>query len=383
MPEFAELEAIFNRVIRRQNFHECPEETRTRVIEAARGLTVMEAETAFSLAGLHNENILDENAIPMIIRQKRSLLRNSGGLLDYFEPNVSIDDVGGLKNLKEWLENRKEALTPEAREFGIDAPKGLMLLGVPGCGKSLTAKAIASMWGYPLVRFDLSKVFGSYVGQTESQMRKALDVAEAVAPCILWIDEIEKGMAGAGGSGDTDSGVTARTFGILLTWMQEKTSPVFVVATSNRVQNLPAEAIRKGRFDEIFFVDLPSQSIRKEILQKKVDSIGKLSASNSSSIDLDLIAEKTLLFSGAELEQLVKDALFLAFKSEPKRPLNTEDLLTVALTTYPLAITMKKDIAKLREFAHGRAQPADGVDITTDIIEIPEEENPFRIDDDD
>jgi SpoVK/Ycf46/Vps4 family AAA+-type ATPase len=203
-----------------------------------------------------------------------------------------------------------------------------------------------------------------------------LDVAEAVAPCILWIDEIEKGMAGAGGSGDTDSGVTARTFGILLTWMQEKTSPVFVVATSNRVQNLPAEAIRKGRFDEIFFVDLPSKEVRKEILQKKIDSIGKLSSSDSSSIDLDLIAEETQLFSGAELEQLVKDALFIAFKDDT-RPLQTEDLHNVARQTFPLAVTMREDIRKLREFAHNRAQPADGVDISTDIIQIPEEDNPF------
>ena len=378
LPEVEELEIILDRVIRHQNFNECTGETKTRVVESARGLTVMEAQTAFSLAGLLNDNTLDEDAIPMIIRQKRSLLRNSGGLLDYFEPNVSIDDVGGLQNLKRWLEDRKEALTPEARNFGIDAPKGLMLLGVPGCGKSLTAKAIASMWGYPLVRFDLSKVFGSYVGQTESQMRKALDVAEAVAPCILWIDEIEKGMAGAGGSGDTDSGVTARTFGILLTWMQEKTSPVFVVATSNRVQNLPAEAIRKGRFDEIFFVDLPSKEIRKEILQKKIDSIGKLSSSDSSKIDLDIIAEHTELFSGAELEQLVKDSLFLAFKDEGGgRPLKTEDLVDVSRRTFPLAVTMKEDIRKLREFAHNRAQPADGVEIATEAIHIPEEENPF------
>ena len=376
LPETDELEIILERVVRHQNFHECTGDIRTRVVEAARGLTVMEAQTAFSLAGLLNEKRLDENAIPIIIRQKRSLLRNSGGLLDYFEPNVSIEDVGGLQNLKQWLEDRREALTPEAREFGIEAPKGLLLLGVPGCGKSLTAKAIASMWGYPLVRFDLSKVFGSYVGQSESQMRKALEVAEAVAPCILWIDEIEKGMAGAGGSGDTDSGVTARTFGILLTWMQEKTSPVFVVATSNRVQNLPAEAIRKGRFDEIFFVDLPSKEIRKEILQKKIDSIGKLSSSDSSSINLDLIAEETQLFSGAELEQLVKDALFLAYKDDT-RPLQTEDLHNVSRQTFPLAVTMREDIRKLREFAHNRAQPADGGDISTDVLQIPDEDNPF------
>lgn len=376
LPEVKELGLIYNRVVRQQGFEDCDEDERNRVVEAARGLTVMEAQTAFALAGLNNDSKLDTNAIPIIIRQKRSLLRNSGGLLDYFEPNVKIDDVGGLNNLKKWLEDRKEALTPAARAFGIEPPKGLMLLGVPGCGKSLTAKAIASMWGYPLVRFDLSKVFGSYVGQTESQMRKALDVAEAVAPCILWIDEIEKGMAGAGGDGSTDSGVTARTFGILLTWMQEKKSPVFVVATSNRVQNLPAEAIRKGRFDEIFFVDLPSADIREEILSKKIESIGADSGTDVSTIDLSSIAEETVLFSGAELEQLVKDSLFLAYKDGP-RPLNTGDLLAVSKRTYPLAITMREDISALRKFAHNRAQPADGEDIVTSAEDIPDEENPF------
>ena len=376
LPEVRELRAIYDRVLRQQGFEPCGDEERDRVVEAARGLTVMEAQTAFALAGLNNERRLDIDAIPMIIRQKRSLLKNSGGLLDYFEPQVKIDDVGGLKNLKMWLEDRKEALTPAAREFGIEAPKGLMLLGVPGCGKSLTAKAIASMWGYPLVRFDLSKVFGSYVGQTESQMRKALDVAEAVAPCILWIDEIEKGMAGAGGDGNTDSGVTARTFGILLTWMQEKTSPVFVVATSNRVQNLPAEAIRKGRFDEIFFVDLPSASIREEILIKKIESIGAESGTLVSNIDVGRIADETALFSGAELEQLVKDSLFLAYK-DGARALNTEDLLTVSKRTYPLAITMREDISALRKFAHNRAQPADGENIVASAEDIPDEQNPF------
>ena len=359
LPEVADLRHIHTRVVRNHGFTEADEAT-----------------TAFTLAGLKNGNVLDEDAIPAIIGQKRALLRNAGGLLDYFEPNVSMDDIGGLANLKAWLDDRRGALTPEAREFGIAAPKGLMMLGVPGCGKSLTAKAIASMWGYPLVRFDLSKVFGSYVGQTESQMRRALEVAEAVAPCILWIDEIEKGMAGAGGSGDTDSGVTARTFGILLTWMQEKTAPVFVVATSNRVQNLPAEAIRKGRFDEIFFVDLPGAEVREEILRKKVASLGAASGSSPEDLDLTSISDHTKLFSGAELEQLVKDALFAAFR-DGARPLLTDDLLEVANRTYPLAITMREDISALRQFAHNRAQPADGAEITKGVADIEPEENPF------
>ena len=374
MPEVKELELIYKRVVRQQGFEMCEEDERNRVVEAARGLTVMEAQTAFALAGLNNDGKLDQDAIPMIIRQKRSLLQNSGGLLDYFEPNVKIDDVGGLKNLKMWLEDRKEALTPTAslRHRGT---KGLMLLGVPGCGKSLTAKAIASMWGYPLVRFDLSKVFGSYVGQTESQMRKALDVAEAVAPCILWIDEIEKGMAGAGGDGSTDSGVTARTFGILLTWMQEKKSPVFVVATSNRVQNLPAEAIRKGRFDEIFFVDLPSADIREEILSKKIESIGADSGTDVSTIDLGRIAEETFCSRVPNLNSWSKTR----FSSLTRTGTSAEHqrLAHSLQANLPLAITMREDISALRKFAHNRAQPADGEDIVTSAEDIPDEENPF------
>ena len=235
------------------------------------------------------------------------------------------------------------------------------------------------MWQYPLVRFDLSKVFGSLVGQTESQMRQALEVAEAVAPCILWIDEIDKGMAGASGAGNLDSGVTARTFGILLTWMQEKTSPVFVVATSNRVKNLPAEAVRKGRFDEIFFVDLPQENIRKEILQKKLESITVRSGSNPDDIDVDLIASMTALFSGAEIEQLVRDALFIAFE-EGGRAVTTEDLIAVRKRTVPLAVTMEEQIQFLREFAINRAQPADGTTITPDVADIQNrqpEENIF------
>jgi ATP-dependent 26S proteasome regulatory subunit len=387
LPDVSDLRKVHDRVVRRHDFEEQDDATVQRVVESARGLTTMEAQTAFSLAGIKNKSILDTSTIPSIIAQKRSLLQNAGGVLDYFEPNVSIEDVGGLKNLKNWLTERKGALASNAREFGIQAPKGLLMLGVPGCGKSLTAKAIASMWEYPLVRFDLSKVFGSLVGQTEQRMRAALEVAEAVAPCILWIDEIEKGMAGAGSSGDLDSGVTARTFGILLTWMQEKTSPVFVVATSNRVSNLPAEALRKGRFDEIFFVDLPSKAVRMEILEKKISTIGAASDTSVESLNLDLIAEDTELFSGAELEQLVRDTLYLAYQDD-MRSMTTEDFNTVISRTYPLAVTMQEQISELRAFAHNRAQPADGDSLVWGISDLPpkqdrpDEINPFDGDED-
>jgi len=212
-------------------------------------------------------------------------------------------------------------------------------------------------------------VFGGIVGSSEGNMRRALDVAEAVAPCILWIDEIEKGMAGAGGSGNLDSGVTARTMGILLTWLQEKKTPVFVVATMNKM-TVPPESIRKGRFDEIFFVDLPNQTVRREIFKMKIDRLGSKSGSDSNDIDLDTLASETHLFSGAEIEQSVKDALYRAFQ-DGRRPICTEDLLLVVARTSPLAITLGTEILEIRNFCIGRAQHADGMEISADMKDIP------------
>ena len=338
-------------------------------------MTVMEARHAYATAFIEHDRNLTEEAIPSIIRHKRSILRASGGMLDYLEPDKKKEDIGGLDNLIDWLELRASALTPEAREYGLEAPKGVLLLGVPGCGKSLTAQVIASMWRYPLVRFDLSRVFGSLVGESESKMQAALDLSEAVAPCILWIDEIEKGMAGAGSSGNLDSGVTARVFGKFLTWMQEKTAPVFVVATSNRVQNLPAEALRKGRFDEIFFVDLPDTEIRCKVLEIHLRRL----ASDHHVKDVPRLADMAQLFSGAELEQAVKDAKFRAFE-DGARPIRDSDLIEVIGSTYPLAITMREDIGKLRAFAADRAQPADGISVKRNTEDIPkreDEENPY------
>jgi len=374
LPDVEDLEKVFARICRHHDFNQegVDSSEEQRVIEAARGMTVMEATAAFSQSGFGNGQRLDLEAIPSIISHKRSILRNSGGLLDYFEPNVDMDDVGGLENLKRWLNERQNDLTPEAKEHGIEAPKGLLLMGIPGCGKSMASKAIASSWKYPLVRFDLSRVFGRYVGDSERNMRMALDVAEAVSPCILWIDEIEKGMSGVGGSGNLDSGTTMRTMGSLLTWMQEKTTPVFVVATLNKM-SLPPESMRKGRFDEIFFVDLPNEKVRREILQKKIDKLGAPSGSSSSAIDLDLIASKTDLFSGAELEQCVKDGLRMSF-NDGRRPLNTDDLLQTSIATFPLAITMREQIGGMREFCRGRAQPADGVEISIGVEDIIDEE---------
>jgi len=375
LPDIDDLTTVHNEVRKSMKADEESMPKEIKVIEAARGMTVMEARHAYATAFIEHDRNLTEEAIPSIIRHKRSILRASGGMLDYLEPDKKKEDIGGLDNLIDWLELRASALTPEAREYGLEAPKGVLLLGVPGCGKSLTAQVIASMWRYPLVRFDLSRVFGSLVGESESKMQAALDLSEAVAPCILWIDEIEKGMAGAGSSGNLDSGVTARVFGKFLTWMQEKTAPVFVVATSNRVQNLPAEALRKGRFDEIFFVDLPDTEIRCKVLEIHLRRL----ASDHHVKDVPRLADMAQLFSGAELEQAVKDAKFRAFE-DGARPIRDSDLIEVIGSTYPLAITMREDIGKLRAFAADRAQPADGISVKRNTEDIPkreDEENPY------
>ena len=341
-----------------------------RLLESAKGLTAMEAELAFAKAAAQNGKLTDDE-IEIINAEKEQIIRKSG-ILEFFQPAESMASVGGLDQLKDWFDQRSGAFTEEAAEFGLEPPKGVMLLGIPGCGKSLTAKAAAASWRFPLIRFDLGKVFGGIVGESERNIREALRVAEAVSPCILWIDEIEKGLAGSQSSGQTDGGVTSRVLGTFLTWMQEKTSPVFVVATLNKM-SLPPESMRKGRFDEIFFVDLPNEKVRREILQKKIDKLGAPSGSSSSTIDLDAVASQTELFSGAELEQCVKDGLRMGF-NDGGRPLNTDDLLETSIATFPLAITMREQIAKMREFCRGRAQPADGMEISIGVEDIIEEE---------
>jgi AAA+ superfamily predicted ATPase len=318
--------------------------------EAARGLTIMEARLAFGQAALQHKQ-LDRGAVPFVIREKERVIKQSG-VLEYYEPDAAMDDVGGLRNLKGWLERRGRAYDHGAHDFGLDAPRGLLLLGVQGCGKSLVAKAIASAWQFPLLRFDMGKVFGGIVGQSEGNMRTALQVAQALAPCVLWIDEIEKGLAGMGSSDRSDGGITARVVGTLLTWMQEKREPVFVVATANRIDMLPPELLRKGRFDDIFFVDLPSRAVREEILaihlrKKKRDP---------AQFDLARLAERSLGYSGAELEGAVGEALFDAFAGG--RELTTEDVEGALRATFPLSRTMRDEIQNLRRWAEARARLA-------------------------
>lgn len=320
------------------------------VLEAGLGLTAMEAELAFSKAIIEFGK-LDKEGIPYIIREKESIIKKTG-LLEYYHSSTKLNDVGGLENLKDWISKREHSFTAEAKEFGVDTPKGIMLLGVPGCGKSLTAKAVAKSWNYPLLRFDIGKVFGGIVGESEHNVRRALDIAKAIAPCVLWIDEIEKGLSGVQSSGQTDGGTTSRVFGTLLTWMQEKTEPVFVIATANNISELPPELMRKGRFDEVFFVDLPSVEERKKIFYIHLKSKKR----DAKNFDLEMLARETKGFSGSEIEECIKEGLHSAFSE--KKELSDEYILNAIKATVPLSITMGESLRKLREWAKFRARMA-------------------------
>jgi SpoVK/Ycf46/Vps4 family AAA+-type ATPase len=267
--------------------------------------------------------------------------------------------------LKEWMNQRTASFSDKAREYGLPEPKGMLLLGVQGCGKSLTAKAIAGLWRLPLLRLDVGKIFGGIVGQSEENIRKAISTAESVAPCILWTDELEKGFSGTQSSGISDGGTTARVFGTFLSWMQDKKKPVFVVATSNDVTALPPELLRKGRFDEIFFVDLPNAEERAEIFAIHL----KKRKRDPKEYDLKALGKLSVGFSGAEIEQVVVSALFAAF-DEDARDLRQEDLVKGVKQSVPLSVTMRERIAELREWADERARPVSSVqgEDTSDIL---------------
>lgn len=327
---------------------------RNRLFNAARGLTLKEAENVFAKTLVLNGH-LNAADISLIFGEKQQIIRKSG-LLEYYESHETIQNVAGLENLKAWLSKRTIALTTEAAEFGLPAPRGVLLLGVQGCGKSLCAKAVAAMWEQPLLRFDLGRLFSGLVGSSEENVRSAITIAESVAPAILWIDEIDKALTRT--SNSTDSGTSARVFGTLLTWLSEKTAPVFVVATANNVAALPPELMRKGRFDEIFFVDLPTHRERLEILRIHLSKRHW----NTDEFDLDLLANNSEGFSGAELEEAVISALFDVFSE--KKSLSTESLQRTIQSSVPLSKTMSEELARLRSWAVGRTRMASEPDGT-------------------
>ncbi len=355
LPTFDDLKQLLAEIVQvlRKNNRTSVDLDRTQgelIVKAALGLTLSEAENAFAKA-IAKDNRLDAADVQLILDEKRQVIRKSG-LLEYYPVQEGLKQVGGVDNLKFWLGRRAPAFGEAARRFGLPEPKGLLLLGVQGCGKSLTAKAVAAQWSLPLLRLDVGRIFSGLVGSSEENLRKAIRVAESVAPAVLWIDEIEKGLSGIASSGSTDSGVTARVFGGLLTWLQEKTAPVFVIATANRIESLPPELLRKGRFDEIFFVDLPSPEERREILDIHLRR-RKRDPERFDLLDLSRRAES---FSGAELEQVVVEGLYHAFAEG--RDLEQPHLVRAIGETMPLATTMKEDIARLRAWAKTRTRPA-------------------------
>lgn len=367
LPKRNELGEVLD-IVAKQSKVELKTNLRNRLIDAALGMTSMEADLAYCLASVKDG--FDDKSPFTVSSEKEQIIRKSG-ILDYLPKNESLKDVGGMENLKEWLKKRQLAYDKEARDWGLKEPKGLLLLGVPGCGKSLIAKSIASSWNMPLLRLDVGKVFQGIVGSSEDNIRKAIATAEAVAPCVLWIDEIEKGLSGVQSSGATDGGVTSRIFSTILTWMQEKTAPVFVVATANNINQLPPELLRKGRFDEIFFVDLPSQKEKENIFSIHLQK----NRQNVSSFALDILAQKAEGFNGAEIEECVKEAMFTAYvesqESNIAPKLQMIHILDAIKNTVPLSKTMEKQITDLRKFAVSRAKNASKEIVLENRMEMP------------
>jgi len=324
---------------------------RSQLVQACLGLTNMEAANAIAKAIIEAGGQLDDRAIEAVNAEKRQIIRKSG-LLEYYAGVDRLEDVGGLAALKEWLRKRVRAFSDSARAFGLPEPKGILLVGVQGCGKSLVAKSVANAWRLPLLRLDVGRLFASLVGSSEENLRSAIRVAESVAPVVLWVDEIEKGFSGVESSRISDAGTAARVFGSFITWLQEKQAPVFVIATANAVHHLPPELVRKGRFDEIFFVDLPNAAERTDIWRIHLLKRNR----NPDDFDLFSLAMASDGLSGAEIEQALIAALYDAF--DENRPLSMDDLLTVLNETIPLSTMMEEEIAGLRAWARQRARGA-------------------------
>jgi SpoVK/Ycf46/Vps4 family AAA+-type ATPase len=286
------------------------------------------------------------------LEAKRQALRTQG-LLETLKRDTSFGDVAGLARVREWVAKRKSAWTPEGRRFGLVPPKGVLIMGVQGCGKSLAARAVAGEWGYELARLDAGALYDKFVGESEKRLRRALDLAQKLAPVVLWIDEIEKAFASAGSSGDADAGLSQRLLATLLTWMQDRESGVFLAATSNNIAVLPPEMLRKGRFDEIFFVDLPAARARADLFALHLKKRGR----DAGGFDLEKLAAATEGFSGAEIEQAIVAGLYTAFNQ--KQQLSTEILLGEVSATRPLSVTRAEEVASIREWARSRAVPAD------------------------
>jgi len=312
------------------------------IVRSCQGLTVERIRRVLAKA-IATHGQLEADDVELILEEKRQTIRQTQ-ILEFYPTSEKISDIGGLDNLKDWLLRRGGAFSERARQYGLPHPRGLLLAGIQGTGKSLTAKAISHHWHLPLLRLDVGRLFGGLVGESESRTRQMIQVAEALAPCVLWIDEIDKAFAGVDGKGD--AGTTSRVFGTFITWLAEKTSPVFVVATANNIQTLPPEMLRKGRFDEIFFVGLPSREERRAIFDVH---LSRLRPHNLKNYDLDRLAYETPDFSGAEIEQALVEAMHIGFSQN--RDFSTDDILEAASQIVPLARTASEQIKFLQEWA--------------------------------
>lgn len=346
------------------------------VVKAAKGLTLDEARSAYCRSLVKTKGM----DIATILEEKKQIIRKSG-VLEYLDPQFSFDDVGGLDAIKDWLQLRKLAFKEDAKEFGLPNPRGVLLAGIPGAGKSLIAQALASFYEMPLLRLDMGSVFASHIGESEQNIRSAVHMAETVAPCIMWVDEVEKGIGGVQSSNQTDGGVTNRVFGTLLTWLQEKKEAVFVIATANNVEGIPPEFMRAGRFDEIFFLDLPNIEQRLDVIEKL------LKRKNRKPDDFNLveIAEACDKYSPAEIEKAIDNALFAAY-SDGKRLLVTDDVVVEFGRFQPLYNTRREDIENMRNWAlgadgkGGRARLANSC--SKKIVAKPTDEPKIMIDND-
>ena len=355
LPEYRELKQLLDKLVESVQRNprvkiELTPEVEEKIIKAALGLTIMEAENVFARAVVMN-NHLGEEDIDVILSEKEQIIRKTG-MLEYYHADDKFSSVGGLDHLKGWLVKRGAAFTQKARDYGLPQPKGILLLGVQGCGKSLCAKVVSSLWNLPLLRLDMGSIFSGIIGSSEGNVRKAIKMAESLSPCILWMDEIEKGFSGIKSSGTSDGGTTARVFGTLLSWMQEKTSPVFVIATANDISQLPPELLRKGRFDEIFFVDLPTGTERTQIFEIHFKKRNR----DPEKFDVASLVETSRGFSGAEIEQAIISAMYDAFSQE--RDVETDDVRNALEETFPLSKTMEEKITHLRRWADQRARKA-------------------------
>ncbi|BCL35274.1 AAA family ATPase [Nostoc sp. MS1] len=351
LPDMSELNKVLTHHLDQNRGRRLTTDAREKLLKAALGLTKDEAEKVYRKAQVTTGRLTEEE-VDIVLSEKKQLIRRNG-ILEYIEEDETIDAVGGLEELKKWLKQRSNAFTERAREYGLPQPKGMLILGVPGCGKSLIAKTTSRLWGLPLLRLDMGRVYdGSMVGRSEANLRNALKTAESISPAILFIDELDKSFAGSAGSGDSDGGTSSRIFGSFLTWMQEKKSPVFVMATANRVERLPGEFLRKGRFDEIFFVDLPTPEERSDIfkihLNKRREDISRF--------DLEQLAKMSDGFSGAEIEQALVAAMYEAFAQD--REFTQLDIIAALKATLPLSRTMQEQVTALRDWARQRARPA-------------------------